>query len=90
MTGIPLSPPRPPPVRLLLCSFRSSSAAIPDQDPGNVPLRVLPHMRHTLSLDRAPQEGGRGPDGHTPAHQPCEYTSTWWVAGGEAGVLDSS
>jgi hypothetical protein len=42
---------------------RSSSAAIPDQASGSDPLRMFLNRRHTLSLVRALQEGGRVPAG---------------------------
>jgi hypothetical protein len=61
-----------PPVRLFVLSCRSSSAAIPDQDPGTGPLRVLLDRYNTFSLVRAPQEGGRGPAGRCMVGEACE------------------
>jgi hypothetical protein len=49
------------PVRPLPVSSRFSSAAIPDQAAGSRPLKVLLNRRHNISLERAPQEGGRVP-----------------------------
>jgi hypothetical protein len=59
-TGPCCQPPAPP-VRTLVCNPSSTSAAIPDKAPGSGPLRVLRHSWHTLSLVRAPQEGGKVP-----------------------------
>jgi hypothetical protein len=59
------------PTRALVHSCRSSSAAIPDQDPGSSPLSLLLYSQHSLSWDRAPQEGGKGPAVHTHTTTPA-------------------
>jgi hypothetical protein len=79
----PCQPPTPrphaPPVKRLLTSCRSSSAASFDQVPGSGPLRVLPQAMHTRSLDKADQEDGRGPvgGGWQVRGQARDYSTCW-------------